>query len=182
MRGNILVIIGIVMLFAGVFIIGNVQYFSKKHTEFIENGVVTIEDEQLRTTTKLVGEWAFYPNVLIPAEESLASYAHERILIKVPGDLTNYVQRNKEGVSVGTYHLKVNVPIEEQYGLYIQTIRQANRVFINGVEVGSKGNPTATFSERHSENADKYTVFAHSNNRELDIVIHVSNYNYPQAN
>lgn len=173
------------MLFSIVFFLGNWHYFSDKNPRIVEDGAVTIEAEQLQKNkiVKLDGEWSFYPNVLIPPQASLDSYEDERIAIPVPTKWHKYVQPNEEeqGLTIGTYHLKVKVPVEGQYGLYIRTIRQSNRVFMNDIEVGGKGNPSETLSGYQAENDDKYTVFTQSRNNILDIVIHVTGFHHPQA-
>lgn len=181
MRKNILVVISIIMLFALVFFIGNRQYLFHENNVTVENGVALISEEQLKKTIKLEGEWSFYPNELIAPTESLEHYKHKRMSVRTPGDASGYMQRNGEGIAYGTYYVKVEVPVDGQYGLYINTIRQANRVFINGVDVGGKGQPSNTLQEYKPENADKYIVFAQSEKKELHIFIHVSVYNYPQA-
>ncbi|KOS63957.1 ATP-binding protein [Lysinibacillus sp. FJAT-14222] len=181
MKKNIKIIVSIIMLFVVAFFIGNQDYFSTKNPQIVEDGAVTITTEQLNKTVKLEGEWSFYPNVLIPSWESLDIYKNKRISIDVPANWQEYVQPNVEGLAVGTYHIKVKVPVEGHYGLYIRTIRQSNRVFINGVDVGAKGNPSTTLNDYRTENDDKYTVFARSENKELDIIIHVANFHYPQA-
>ncbi|MFJ7734595.1 ATP-binding protein [Lysinibacillus sp. NPDC097231] len=181
MKKNILIILSIIMLFALVFYLGNGHYFSSDQPQIVENGAVNLDVDQLSKPIKLKGKWSFYPNVLIAPWESLDSYKNKRITINVPEDLHDYMQPNEEGISMGTYHIKVKVPVEGQYGLYIRTIRQSNRIFINGVEVGAKGNPSTTIEDYRTENDDKYTVFARSDHKELDIVIQVANFHYPQA-
>ncbi|MEC1178013.1 ATP-binding protein [Metasolibacillus meyeri] len=176
MRKNILVVVSIVMLFVLVFIVSNRHYFFYENKNIIENGIVTLSEEQLKGTTKLVGEWLFYPNEFIEPEESLENNKYQPIIVTAPGSLTNVMQPDKEGLVYGTYYVKVKVPTDGQYGLYINTIRRANRVFINAVEVGGKGHPARTLNDHRSENADKYTVLSHSNNKELHIVIHIGGY------
>jgi len=180
MKKNILHIVSIIMLFVIVFLFSNWHYFSNNHPQLVHEGVVKVEEEQLRKSIKLEGDWAFYPNVLIPSWEKLDNYENKRLTLEVPFNWGEYVQPNEEGLEVGTYHVKVEVPTEEFYGLYIRSLRQASRVFINGVEVGSKGKASTVLSEYGSENDDKYTVYAYSDNKELDIIIHVANYNYFQ--
>ncbi len=183
MRRNISLIIVITVLFAIIFFLGNQTYFNKVHKSVVQNGIATIHTEQLekRSIIKLDGEWAFYPNVLIPPAGAVSEFEKQRITIDVPSKWDNFVEPNGEGLTVGTYRINIEVPVEGQYGLYIRTIRQANRIFINGEEVGEKGNPSRTFESFRVENADKYTVFSASKNKSLDIVIHVANYNYSKA-
>lgn len=180
MKKNILIIVSIIMLFFIVFSLGNWHYFSNTHPKIVHEGLIKIDAEQLQKPVKLEGDWTFYPNLLIPPKDRLENYNNKKETLHVPFNWETYVERNKEGLAVGTYHVKIEVPREGFYGLYIRAIRQASRVFINGVEVGAKGNASTVLSEYQSENDDKYTVFAYSNNKVLDIVIHVANYNYSQ--
>lgn len=183
MRRNMSLIVMIIALFAIVFFFGNQNHFHIEHKSIVRDGIATIESRQLdkHSIIKLDGEWAFYSDVLIPPDRAISEFADQRIGIAVPSKWNDFVEPNEEGLSVGTYHLTVEVPVEGQYGLYIRTIRQANRIFINGEEVGAKGNPSPAFDKFRVENADKYTVFSASENKLLDIVIHVANYNYSKA-
>ncbi|MCP1187386.1 ATP-binding protein [Paenibacillus sp. 1781tsa1] len=181
MKRNILIILSIIMLFVSVFSLGNWHYMTSNHSKIVQDGTVKISTEQLQRPVKLEGHWYFYPNVLIPSLAQINNDQNKRITLDVPFNWREYVEPNKEGISVGTYYVKVHVPTEGFYGLFIRTIRQANRVFINDVEVGAKGKTSTVLSEYGSENDDKYTVFARSENKELNIVIHVTNYNSPQA-
>jgi len=173
----------IITLFTIVFFLGNQNHFHRVNQPIVQNGIATIDSGQLdkRSIIKLDGEWAFYPNVLVPPGRAMSELEDQRIGIDVPSKWNSFVEPNEEGLSVGTYHLMVEVPVEGQYGLYIRTIRQANRIFINGEEVGAKGNPSHTFESFRVENADKYTVYSASENKLLDIVIHAANYNYSKA-
>ena len=183
MKKNIGIIVTIITLFMLVFILGNRDYLLTNEQHIAQDGKVLISDAQLQDNAnlKLVGEWSFYPNVLLAPNESFEAYKERRIPMAVPSNWNDFVEPNAEGISVGTYQLTVKVPAEGQYGLYIRTIRQANRIFINGEDVGTMGNPSAKLDDFQSENDDKYTVFAKSKNKELDIVIHVANYNYSKA-
>ncbi|MGE6600205.1 hypothetical protein ACQKEY_00550 [Lysinibacillus fusiformis] len=134
MKNNILLIVSIIMLFVLAFFFSNWHYFSNNHPQMVHEGVVKIEKEQLRKPKKLEGDWAFYPNVLIPSWEKLDNYENKRLTLDVPFNWEKYIQPNEEGLEVGTYHVKVEVPTEGLYGLYLRSIRQANRVFINRVE------------------------------------------------
>ncbi len=183
MKKNISITVTIIMLFIIVFFVGNGDYFVSSSQRTAQNGIVTIEEKELQENTilKLDGEWSFYPNILISSSDSFDAYGSKKIPIEVPSTWNSFVEPNEEGLTVGTYHVKINVPIEGEYGLYIRSIRQSHRVFINGEDVGSRGNPSETLKDFKFENDDKYTVFAKSENQMLDIVIHVGNYNYPKA-
>lgn len=183
MKKNTTTIFIIILLFAAVFFLGNQHYFFKDSEQIIQNGTGMITEAQLqeKSNFQLDGQWSFYPNVLIAPDESLDAYEEQRLVLDVPSNWKDFVEPNKEGLSIGTYHTKIEVPIDQQYGLYIRTIRQANRIYINGEEVGGMGNPTEIAKDFKSENADRYTVFAQSENRLLNIVIHVGNKTYSEA-
>ncbi|MEK5232993.1 ATP-binding protein [Lysinibacillus sp. FSL K6-0232] len=183
MKKNIFIVVGIIMLFSITFFFGNWQYLFDQNFKIVEDGAVTIGAEQLQNNqlVELDGEWAFYPNILISPQESLATYKAQRVSIPVPANWGKYVQPNKEGLTIGTYHLKVTVPVEGQYGLYIRTIRHASRIFINGLEVGGKGNPSPASNHYQSENSDNYTVVTQSKHQEIDVLIQVANFHLPKA-
>ncbi|WP_342534604.1 ATP-binding protein [Lysinibacillus sp. FSL K6-0057] len=181
MKKNMLIIMSVIMLFVLVFFFSNWHYYSNNNLQMVHQGVVKIEEEQLQKPIKLEGDWAFYPNVLIPSWEKLDNYKNKQLTLDIPFNWDKYVEPNEEGLAVGTYHVKIKVPTEGVYGLYIRSIRQASRVFINGIEVGAKGKASTVLSEYEAENDDKYTVYAKSDNNELNIVIHVVNYNVAQS-
>jgi len=183
MRRNISLIVINILLFTIVFYFGNQNYFHIEQKSVVQDGVATIDVGQLnkQSIIKLDGKWSFYPNVLIPPSTAMSEFEEQRILIDVPSKWNSYVEPNEEGLTVGTYHITVEVPVEGQYGLYLRTIRQANRIFINGEEVGARGNPSRTLDTFRVENADKYTVYSTSENKLLDIVIHAANFNYSKA-
>ncbi|OCS86989.1 ATP-binding protein [Caryophanon latum] len=180
MKRNVAAIITIVALFVVVLLMGNYHYLFNNHAKLVNDGTAVITKEQLEGNEILAldGNWSFYPNALLAPEE-VHKEAHT--FINVPSDWKNAVQPNEEGLSVGTYHIRLHVPNDEQYGLYIRTIRQANRLFINDIEVGGMGNPTHTATEFIPESDDRYTVFVQSPSGVLDIVIHVANLNYSEA-
>lgn len=183
MKRNVGIVVTIIMLFMVVFFLGNRNYLLTNSPQIVHNGEGIIDHKQLKgnSVLKLEGEWSFYPNVLIAPSESFDAYEDQRIVIDVPSNWNNLVEPNKEGLTIGTYHVKIKVPVEEQYGLYISTIRQSSRIFINGEDVGAMGNPSETLKDFRFEYNDKYTVFAKSENQVLDIVIHVGNYTYSEA-
>ena len=178
MKKNIVITVGIMMLFAIVFIIGNGHYFKKSNAPIVKQGVAIVTSEQLENNKmiKLNGEWFFYPNVLLSPQQLLNGYTNQPILLKVPDKWAGDFQLDEEGPIVGTYHLKVKVPVEDQYGLFFWGIHNSNRVFINGIEVGGKGNPDTSFAEFRSENDDKFMVIGQSEEQVLDILIQVASF------
>lgn len=183
MKKNITIIVTIIMLFLSVFLFENRIYFESGGRKIVKDGELTLTEADLQENSvwQLDGEWSFYPNKLLSPTEPLESYEANRLDIPVPKTWDNYVEPNTEGVAVGTYHLNIHVPREGEYGFYIKTIRQANRVFINGEEVGGMGKPSESVATFEKENDDKYVVFGKSENQVIDLMIHVGNRSYPKA-
>jgi len=184
MKKNFLIAISIIMLFAIVIIIGNGHYFFEDDAPIVKQGMATVSSEQLENnrTIKLNGEWSFYPNLLLSPQQSLNDYANQRIFLKVPDKWGGNFQFHEDGPIVGTYHISIKVPTERQYGLFFRYIHKSSRVFINGMEVGGKGNPSTSFTEFQSENDDKFMVIGQSKEQILDILIQVASYNqYPTS-
>lgn len=184
MKKDVVIVVSIVMLFAIVFVVGNRHHYLENNDSVVKQGMAVVSNEQLENnnTIKLNGDWSFYPNVLISPQQSLDDFKELRISMKVPDKWEDYFQFNEKGPLVGTYHLVVKVPTEGQYGLFFRYIHSSSRVFINGINVGGKGNPSTSFSSFQSENDDTFIVVGQSNEQELDILIQVASYNkYPTA-
>ncbi|WP_100402264.1 hybrid sensor histidine kinase/response regulator [Bacillus sp. FJAT-42315] len=183
MKKNITIIVAIIMLFLSVFLFENWGYFESGTRKIVKDGELTLTEADLQGNSvwQLDGEWSFYPNELLSPTQSLEPYEENRLVIPVPKTWDDYVEPNAEGVSVGTYHLKIHVSRDGEYGFYIKTIRQANRVFINGEEVGGIGNPSQSAATFEKENDDKYVVFGKSENQVIDLMVHVGNQSYPKA-
>lgn len=176
MRKNIMVAGAIIFLFIVLFFVSNFSYFEgTQHT--VEDGHIVIGEEQLRFAFALNGQWRFYPNKFVLDETA----KEKSIPLQVPSNMLPHVMQNEDGLTYGTYSLTVDVPRDGQYGLYMNTIRQASRIFINGHEVGGRGNSTSTLADFQGENGDQYVVFVNSENKQLRIAIQVTAYNYPQA-
>ncbi|MEY9975524.1 ATP-binding protein [Lysinibacillus sp. RC79] len=184
MKKDFVIVFSIFMLFAIVFVIGNRHHFLENNDSIVKQGMTVVSNEQLENnnTIKLNGDWSFYPNVMISPQQSLDDFEERRISMKVPDKWEDYFQFNEKGPLVGTYHLVVKVPAEGQYGLFFRYIHSSSRVFINGINVGGKGNPSTSFSSFQSENDDTFIVIGESKEQELDILIQVASYNkYPTA-
>ncbi|OZI13338.1 hypothetical protein CEW92_01945 [Bacillaceae bacterium SAS-127] len=183
MRENIKIIAAIIILFLAVFLFEHRSYFQSNQRQVVQDAefILTEADLEEASVWELNGKWSFYPDVLIPPTDSLEQYEANKVLVSAPHQWNNYVKPNAEGVTVGTYHIKIHVPRDDEYGFYIKTIHQANRIFINGEEVGGIGNPSQSLAAFEHENDDKYVVFGKSEGRVLDLIIHVGNHFYPKA-
>ncbi|WP_391571235.1 ATP-binding protein [Cohnella sp.] len=129
---------------------------------------------------KLDGEWDFYPEQLIvpsPDEDVFDRYKTQRQTIPVPAAWNRYKSEKAAPYGTGTYRLLIHVPEDDLYGVKLNTIRNANRVFINGQELGSAGVPSQR-AEEYRFDYKKYVVLGNSKNKQIELVILVANYDY----
>ncbi|CAG7643159.1 Sensor histidine kinase RcsC [Paenibacillus solanacearum] len=98
---------------------------------FAEDGDVTLD-----------GQWEFYPGALLGPEDFQASHGSDdspawtRTLLQVPGSWTEHT----DTFGVVTYRLQIRVAeTDKTYGLKTSSIQMANRIFVNGIEIGASG-------------------------------------------
>jgi len=147
-----------------------------------KNGQMLLQnwDSQEYKTIRLNGEWEFYPGQLIvpnSSEDVFEQYNDIQQWIQVPGAWDRSLTELPTPYGVGTYRLKIFVPDDARYGLKINTIRNANTVYINGVKLGTAGIPSDN-KEEYRFDYKKYVVLENSKNRQLDLVILVANKDY----
>ncbi|MBP1992975.1 ATP-binding protein [Paenibacillus eucommiae] len=147
-----------------------------------KNGVLSLlhwdrQDEKIIT---LDGEWDFYPDELIvpsPVEDVFERYKNTRQSIPVPAAWDRYRAKNATPYGTGTYRLIIHVPKDDRYGVKLNTIRNANKVYLNGEELGSAGVPSKR-SEEYRFDYKKYVVLGNSKDKQIELVILVANYDY----
>lgn len=147
-----------------------------------EQGVLSLQqwEPQDEPIIPLDGEWDFYPNELIvpmPDVDVFEPYKSIQRSISVPGAWDRDIAEKATPFGAGTYRLLIQVPEDARYGMKLNTIRNANKVYINGEELGSAGVPsTSTLDYRFDYK--KYVVLEQSRNKQLELVIQVANYDY----
>ena len=147
-----------------------------------DNGVLSLQhwDRQDEKVVALDGEWDFYPGELIvpsPDEDVFEPYSNKRQTISVPAAWDRYMQGHATPYGTGTYRLLIHVPEDDRYGVKLNTIRNANKVFINGEELGSAGVPSKS-TEEYRFDYKKYVVLENSKNKQVELVILVANHDY----
>ncbi|WP_214626994.1 ATP-binding protein [Paenibacillus agaridevorans] len=147
-----------------------------------ENGVLSLQqwDPRDKRIIPLDGEWDFYPNELIvprPGEDVFGTYQGIHRSISVPGAWDGYIAAKATPFGTGTYRLLIHVPEDDRYGVKLNTIRNANKVYINGEELGSAGVPSKS-SLDYRFDFKKYVVLEQSSNKQLELVIQVANHDY----
>lgn len=152
-----------------------------ENTPVAKKGVLDLSrwDLEKQGLVELDGEWEFYEDELLPpAEIQQRSYTMPSYL-SVPGTWKGKaLEGGMDRKGAGTYRLKVLLKDnEEVLGLKIRSIRMSERLFINGKQEGEGGVPSTDPESSKPENTP-YTVFFHTDTKEIDIVIQVSNYNF----
>ncbi|MGD8191485.1 hybrid sensor histidine kinase/response regulator [Brevibacillus ginsengisoli] len=179
---NYLNFIGIGLIFSlsiAIFIGIYEQTIPNRDTPIAKRGVMDLSDWDFhnRGVVNLDGEWEFYEGELLKPADFRQGTREEVSYLSVPGTWkgkTTNGGMNRKGF--GTYRLKVIVDDKDEvFGLKIRSVRMSHQLFINGKLEGNSGRPAATIEE-HSPGNTPYTVFFHSNAREIEIVMQVSNY------
>ncbi|QMV41310.1 sensor histidine kinase [Cohnella cholangitidis] len=145
-----------------------------------KNGVLSLQHWDRQDELELDGEWDFYPEELIvpnPDEDVFDRYKTKRQSIPVPAPWNRYKSEKAVPYGTGTYRLLIQVPEDDLYGVKLNTIRNANKVYINGQELGSAGVPSQR-AEEYRFDYKKYVVLGNSKNKQIELVILVANYDY----
>ncbi|NIK78522.1 signal transduction histidine kinase [Paenibacillus castaneae] len=174
----VLLILLIIALAASIYLLT----VPNRNMPLAKQGVLDLSDWDFsqRGTVMLDGEWEFYEGQLLePADFRQGSEEAEISYLYVPGTWKGKAaDGGMKRKGFGTYRLKVLLQDEDEVlGLKIKSIRMAQRLFINGKKEGESGQPSAYASSGSSGNTP-YTVFFHSKDKEVELLIQVSNYVY----
>lgn len=179
---SITISIIVVLMVIGSLII--INFPNQKSKYMAEKGVLNLQDWKIdgEGNIKLDGEWEFYPDLLLKPEETKAygfkEYENIKKYVNVPGTWKDYLNEEGSPDGSGTYRIIVRVPEDEVYGIKTRTIRTASCVYLNGQEVASVG--SLSINKEGFRRGSKYRVVAgNSLNKEIELIIHVSNYDYP---
>lgn len=157
------------------------SFYTPPQNYLAEDGSVKLNDATMENDTiiRLNGEWGFTPGVLLDPKSLSAPSS----FIEVPGNWSNHLNSDeeKETFGYGTYQLKVNFPNSElsSYGIRFERISTAAKVFVNGKLV-NESDPIAT--NEASSTARMHGPFSGyftTDEKELHIVVHLSNYEIP---
>ncbi len=145
-----------------------------------KSGVLSLQHWDRQDKLALDGEWDYYPDELIvpsPDENVFERYKNKRQSIPVPAAWDRYRAENATPYGTGTYRLLIHVPEDDLYGVKLNTIRNASKVYVNGEELGSAGVPSKS-TEQYRFDYKKYVVLGNSKNKQIELVILVANYDY----
>lgn len=171
MKKKLTIIVSVCIIAITVTVFGLGLFSLDPSNSNVKNGIIELTDDTLKEMVKLNGEWEFYADRLLTPTQ-IAESTESPNTILVPDSWKGQV--NSEGeVEVGTYRVLVKVPKDEVYGIRINSIRHANKIFMSGTEVGGVGNPTTKRSE-YTFMEKRFNVFGRSVNGEIEIVIQVA--------
>ncbi|MRN51937.1 ATP-binding protein [Paenibacillus monticola] len=126
----------------------------------------------------LDGQWEFYPNALITSSAGQAgSNTLERTYIQVPGNWKAALSNDKQSAyGYASYRLRILTDKKEQsYGMIISGIQASSNLFVNGRVLGNSGTPAGR-EEQYSAQDIPYSVSFTTDKSELELIIHVANY------
>lgn len=145
-------------------------------SEAARGGVIDLSraDFTAGRVVPLAGEWAWYPGELLPRGEETdgavrgaAHHVQPPTYLSMPASLPPNRSRG-----VGTLTLTIVVPDSEKlYGLKIPYMASANRVFVDGEELGGSGSVQSPYIARYMPQE----LFFESSDSSIDIAIHVAN-------
>lgn len=169
------VILWIVLLFTGC---SNRQ--NKAVT--INNGVLDIThfDFNQEGNIRLDGEWAFYVRKFLTYNE-LKNHVPD-FYAKVPGVWNDYMQGDLAGEGFATYRLHVitDLPKDTMLGFRLSTFSSAYKLYVNDQLIASNGEVAETKAQEVGQYKPQL-AFLNIPEREFDIIIHVSNFQYARG-
>lgn len=129
------------------------------------------------------GEWKFFPNELVHPSNVDKLHSNNSF-ISLPSKWNRINRPNEEAVTFGTYYTKIILPktvhddTNSIFSFYLQDIYTAVDVFVNGNNIGHIGQVSNTKKD-HVSNITPTSMDFTTKDYELDLVIHVSNLDFP---
>ncbi len=181
-------LIVIFLVIIPIFWIFNYIHAASLHASSV-GGVLDLRkwDLQANGVVPLKGEWEFYRSQLLTPESFQTAHSSPDKtpkftgLVHVPGIWNSYIGSTGSPKATGyaTYRLRILVPERENkiYGIKPDNIRSANRIFVNGTEIGASGDPAAPGKEGVQRNIP-YAGFVSINGGNIEILVQIANYSY----
>lgn len=133
---------------------------------------------------KLDGEWELYwDRLLTPSDFKTAHAASPDGYIRVSSaweGSIGKVQLSDKGAA--TYRLKVNLSKSQKaMGIKTTSIRMSSRIFIDGIEVLSSGNPALSKEAGYVMANTPYSTAFYPQNNEIEIIVQVADYDFREG-
>ncbi|WP_186278783.1 ATP-binding protein [Lysinibacillus sp. BW-2-10] len=145
----------------------------------VQNGILDLTGIDLEQVGPIAldGEWEFVSGQLVNSD--YFNNQGSSTLVNVPSLWTKYAV-NGESIlkyNKATYRMVVKLPKDQSIlGLKTGNIRMSNSLYVNGEKVGGSGTPAdaTTYSQRNTP----YTALFQPKGDELEIIVHVANFDY----
>lgn len=181
-KHKIFIIIALFFLALSIFRIGWIFYYKTPDHPQAENGVIDLSEWEFdeQDTITLDGEWTFYPQQFL---NPTLDKTMQGQLISVPNDWQDEFSDTGDipAYGFGTYRLKVILPDEapqQLYGILPKGITSAAKVYIEGRQVATSGQPSEDGSGADGMRSPFSGLFQ-PDDQEIDVMVHVSNYDMP---
>ncbi|WP_317933917.1 hybrid sensor histidine kinase/response regulator [Sporosarcina aquimarina] len=178
---KIVLLIGLFVVVLTSFRLLWIQHHQLPDHPHAERGVVDLSDwkfEGQRPIT-LDGEWEFFPHEFIT---SSSKEIESNTYITVPGDWKKQLNSkdSKAAYGYGTYRLKIRLPDtkEELFGIQMKQATSASQIFIDGELISGQNHVVKSNSNASAERGP-YKALFHNEADEIELVVHVSNYDLP---
>lgn len=174
MKRKISIIISLCIFLVTIFSFTKGSLISWGKESYIERGVLDLQNWNAEedSVIQLNGKWEFYQFELIDPK-FFNTDAHSKKYMRVPAVWDDNPSQNEGNIETGTYRVTIQVREDGRYGIKVNSIRHASKVFINGIEVGGNGTPSED-DQKYAYREGKYVAFSESKNKEIEIVIHVA--------
>lgn len=150
-----------------------------------ERGYLDLSDWDLLEdgNIKMDGEWEFYWDRFVEYDQ-LSDQMRPDLYGKVPNTWSNYSLdgENLPGKGYGTYRLRIKTDLEPGtvLGFHFNTLSSSYRLFVNDIEIGSRGAPASAPGNTQPE-LRPLTVDFPIPAGEFDLILYVSNYHHARG-
>lgn len=141
----------------------------------IQDGELDLQSWDLgeKETVLLDGEWDFYPSQFIMGETDVSDEISETIDVS---DGWNNVLDSSFGYGSYRLKIKVNPEQDQNYQLYIPSVRSASEIYVNGRKLSVSGEIAIEEEAYTAKNLPQSVVFTADEEGLIDIVIQAANY------
>ncbi len=180
---HLLIIIAIFIVLTFLRLLWLNYFLPSTHQPSAKDGVVNINN--LTTSEEEVisldGGWIYYPGQFVNAENkggNKESHSNTYNIQNIPA-----LKKERTTQPYGTYQLRILLPNtsnNDRYAIRIPAISTASNLYINGKLVGKSGK-VADNAEDHEGQAAPYTVYFTNTQSEINLILHVSNFDTPTS-
>lgn len=160
------------------------NYYSVYDQPNVSNGIIDLQDWHFDDQTIFLnGDWLFYPDTFIDPSPGATQDLEAETVISVPESWQSVLNPSQvfSNYGYGSYRLRIQLPEVSEltyYGIKFNRIHTAAEVYVDGQLITSFNEPTTSFMSLNYRRGSFTTFFA-TEKREVELVIHASNYDIP---